>query len=567
MSNRLHTETSPYLLQHADNPVHWQPWDEQALQQARDADKPILLSIGYSSCHWCHVMAHESFADETTAAAMNADFVNIKVDREERPDLDKVYQLAHQVLTQQGGGWPLTMFLDPHTLLPFFGGTYFPKTPRQQMPGFIDLLKRISEAWHEQRDQLGEQSEKLAEVFAQINVSEVAAHLADDQELAQRARDTLASQYDSSEGGFGSAPKFPMPSTLAFLLRYAITRSDREAMDMVMTTLTRMARGGIYDHLGGGFFRYATDRNWAIPHFEKMLYDNGQLLSLYADAVAVGPDLLFSDAIRDTVGWLLREMSDPAGGFYAAKDADSEGEEGKYYVWRREEIKRSLDEDEYLLIETLYGVDKPANFGSRWNLLRRDSWRSVVQRLSLSPESALETLTSARGKLLALRESRPAPAIDNKILTAWNAMTIKGLAKASLALNEPVWLSTAQRCADFIREQLFDGDTLYATWQGEARFPAYLDDYANLIDALTTLLATDWRECDAAFARQLTDIALERFADPEDGGFFFTDSTDELFHRPKPTMDDATPPGNGVLANALIRLGHLFADQPLPGCC
>jgi uncharacterized protein YyaL (SSP411 family) len=560
MTNRLQTQTSPYLLQHADNPVHWQPWDDQALQQARELDRPILLSIGYSACHWCHVMAHESFADDATAAVMNAGFINIKVDREERPDLDKVYQLAHQVLTQQSGGWPLTMFLDPHTLLPFFGGTYFPKTPRQQMPGFTDLLARVSEAWRDQRQELGEQSEKLAQVFAAINVTEVATSLPDAGELAQAACSALAGQYDSAEGGFGSAPKFPMASTLAFLLRYAVTNADRDAMDMVMTTLTRMARGGIYDHLGGGFFRYATDRLWAIPHFEKMLYDNGQLLALYADAVAVGPDALFAGALRDTAGWLLREMQDPQGGFYAALDADSEGEEGKYYVWRREEFKRVLNEDEYLLFETLYGLDKPANFASRWNLTRRDAWRSVVTRLSLSPEDAQTIFASARGKMLALRQTRPAPGVDNKVLTAWNAMAIKGLAKTSLALNEPQWLDAAERCADFLREQLFDGETLYATWQGQARFPAYLDDYANLLDALTVLLACRWRESDAAFAIQLADIALQRFRDPENGGFYFTDSGDELFHRPKPTMDDATPPGNGVMADALIRLGHLFAE-------
>jgi uncharacterized protein YyaL (SSP411 family) len=561
MSNRLHTETSPYLLQHADNPVHWQPWDDAALQLARDTDKPILLSIGYSACHWCHVMAHESFADEATAGTMNAGFINIKVDREERPDLDKVYQLAHQLLTQQTGGWPLTMFLDPHTLLPFFGGTYFPKTPRQQMPGFTDLLQRVEDAWLQQREALAEQSQKLSDVFAQINQVEVASTVGNAQALSEQALTQLGSQYDSAEGGFGAAPKFPMASTLAFVLRYAVEQQDRDAMEMVMTTLTRMARGGIYDHLGGGFFRYATDRTWAIPHFEKMLYDNGQLLSLYADAVAVGPDELFASALRNTAGWLVRDMRHAQGGFYAARDADSEGQEGKYYVWRREEIKRALTEDEYLLVETLYAVDKPANFESRWNLHRRDSWRSVVQRLSLSREEADATLASARTKLLALRDSRTAPGLDNKILTAWNALTIKGLAKTSVALNEPEWLSAAQQCADFLKLQLFDGQTLFATWQGTPRFSAYLDDYANLLEALLTLLAVEWREADAAFARQLADLALRKFFDTEHGGFFFTDNHDELFHQPKPTMDDALPPGNGVMATALIRLGHLFGDQ------
>jgi len=561
MSNRLHTETSPYLLQHADNPVHWQPWDDAALQLARDTDKPILLSIGYSACHWCHVMAHESFADDTTAAAMNAGFVNIKVDREERPDLDKIYQLAHQLLTQQTGGWPLTMFLDPHTLLPFFGGTYFPKTPRAQIPGFTDLLSRILGAWSEQREALAEQGQKLAGVFEQINQVEVADAVGDVEAIADQALSQLTSQYDSAEGGFGSAPKFPMASTLVLVLRYAVTRQDRNAMEMVMTTLTRMARGGIYDHLGGGFFRYATDRIWAIPHFEKMLYDNGQLLSLYADAVAVGPDELFAGALRDTASWLVEDMCHPQGGFFAARDADSEGQEGRYYIWRRDEIKRALTEDEYLLVETLYGIDKPANFESRWNLHRRDSWRSVVARLSLSREEADTTLASARAKLMAIRNTRTAPGRDDKILTAWNALTIKGLAKASVALDDPQWLGAAQRCADFLNQQLFDGQTLFATWQGEPRFPGYLDDYANLLDALLTLLTVEWRETDAVFARKLADLAIDKFFDPDQGGFFFTETREELIHQPKPTMDDALPPGNGVMTAALIQLGHLFASK------
>jgi uncharacterized protein YyaL (SSP411 family) len=561
MNNRLQDESSPYLRQHADNPVHWQPWDDAALTAAREQDKPILLSIGYSACHWCHVMAHESFEDSATAALMNDCFVNIKVDREERPDLDKVYQLAHQVLTQQGGGWPLTMFLDPHSLLPFFGGTYFPKSARAQIPGFTDLLGRINDAWQQQRDALGEQGEKLRDVFARLNESEAADQLADPAALADKAIEQLNGQYDASEGGFGTAPKFPMASTLAFLLHQAVAKQNRQAMDMVMTTLTRMARGGIYDHLGGGFFRYATDRAWAIPHFEKMLYDNGQLLSLYADAVIVGPDELFANALRETAGWLAGDMASPEGAFYAARDADSEGQEGHFYLWRRDEIKKALSEDEYLIIETLYGIDKPANFENRWNLARRDAWRSVVERLSLERDQADTLLSGAKQKLLALRQQRIAPGLDDKVLTAWNAMTIKGLAKTSIALGETRWLEVAQRCADFLREQLFDGDTLYASWQGQARFPAYLDDYANLMEALLTLLSAEWRETDAAFVRQLADRAVARFQDPEHGGFFFTHDRGELFHQPKPTMDDALPPGNGVIAQALIQLGHLFGEN------
>jgi len=561
MNNRLQQETSPYLRQHADNPVHWQPWDDAALKQARESDRPILLSIGYSACHWCHVMAHESFEDDATAAVMNQYFINIKVDREERPDIDKVYQLAHQLLTQQGGGWPLTMILDPHTLLPFFGGTYFPKTARHQLPGFADLLRRINEAWQHQREALSEQGTKLAEVFERISATPAADALPDVKELLDKAIEQLAGQYDSAEGGFGTAPKFPMASTLAFVLQRAVAGKERNAMDMLMTTLTKMARGGIYDHLGGGFCRYATDRQWMIPHFEKMLYDNGQLLSLYADALRLGADDLFAEAVTDTAGWLLRDMRHPEGGFYSALDADCEGEEGRYYVWRREEIKRVLTDDEYLIVETLYGLDKPANFHSRWNLHRRDAWRSVIQRLSLTREDADRQLASARAKLLAERAERTPPGLDDKVLTAWNTLTIKGLAKASLVLNRPAWLQAAQTSADFLREQVFDGTTLYATWQGVPRFPGYLDDYANMLDALLTLMSAEWRESDAALARQLADLVLERFEDPEAGGFFFSENRSELIHQPKPTMDDALPPGNGVVVMALLQLGHLFGES------
>ena len=331
--NKLARETSPYLRQHAANPVDWQPWGDEALAQARAEDKPILLSIGYSSCHWCHVMAHESFEDEATAAVMNRRFVNVKVDREERPDLDRVYQLSHQLLTRRSGGWPLTCFLDPQTQLPFFSGTYFPRQPRYGLPGFHDLLMRVADSFAAKRDELTEQGKKLADVFVQMQARQRDAK-ADDRALLNGAREQLGRAYDAEEGGFGSAPKFAMPAAIERLLRHwararadRSRRADRDGLNMVMTTLTKMARGGIYDHIGGGFCRYSTDRRWAIPHFEKMLYDNGALLSLYADALALGPDPLFADAVRETAAWIMREMQHPDGGYYAALDADSEGEE------------------------------------------------------------------------------------------------------------------------------------------------------------------------------------------------------------------------------------------------
>ena len=568
MSNRLASETSPYLLQHADNPVDWRPWDEAALAQARESGKPILLSIGYSACHWCHVMAHESFEDSATAAVMNEHFVNVKVDREERPDLDKVYQLAHQLLTQRPGGWPLTLFLDPETLAPFFAGTYFPKTPRHQLPGFIDLMLRIHQTFEKNRDALHEQNQKLVNLMGRLNPEAPPDGAAlSDAKLLAAASEQLRAQYDEQYGGFGRAPKFPMPTTLERVLRHWAHgdrngQRDRQALDMVMTTLTKMARGGIYDHLGGGFCRYATDRAWMIPHFEKMLYDNGQLLSLYADALAIGPDALFEGAVRETAGWLLREMRHPDGGFFAALDADSEGEEGKFYLWRRERVKRLLSADEYLVAETLYGIDKPPNFENQWNLHRRDAWRSVVQRLSLEPERADALLASAKQKLFQERQKRERPGLDDKVLTSWNALAIKGLAKAGMVLGEPAWLDAATDALDFIRAELWRDGTLFASWRsGQAKHSGYLDDYASLIDALTVLLQARWRDEDAAFALALADKALAGFMDAEAGGFFFTAHDHEaLISRPKPTTDDAQPPGNGVMALALARLGHLFGN-------
>ncbi len=567
MTNRLATETSPYLKQHADNPVHWQPWDDDALDEARLHDKPILLSIGYSTCHWCHVMAHESFEDAATATVMNEHFVNIKVDREERPDLDKIYQTGLQLLTQQGGGWPLTMFLDPQTLVPYYGGTYFPKTPRHQLPGFSDLLLRLKEVFDNQRDELNQQGEKIKNTLEQM-VSPLLDPTVEDIEVLAAAREALGKQYDAADGGFGSAPKFPMPAALERVLRHwAHTRraggNDKDALDMVMITLTQMARGGIYDHLGGGFCRYATDRKWMIPHFEKMLYDNAQLLSLYSFALTLGPDALFRDAVADTINWMQREMRHPEGGFFAALDADSEGEEGRFYVWRRDQVKKLLNADEYLLVETLYGLDKPANFDSKWNLHRHDSWRSVVSRLSLDAAEADSLLTNAKTKLLAERDTRVRPGTDHKILTGWNGLAIRGLAHAGAQQQRSDWIDLAQQTTDFLQAHCWNGTRLSATWtDGEAKHNGYLDDYAYLLDGLLTLLGVRWREADIAFAKALADVMLEQFYDVEHGGFYFTAHEHEtLIYRPKPTMDDSVPPGNGVAARALMQLGHLLGDS------
>lgn len=566
MQNQLNHESSPYLLQHADNPVHWQSWNASSLALAKEQDKPILLSIGYSTCHWCHVMAHESFEDEAIAAVMNAHFVNIKVDREERPDLDKIYQMALQLITNQNGGWPLTMFLDAQTLLPFFGGTYFPDTPRYQLPGFSDLLLRLKDAYDTKRQEVQQQGVKIQATLDQM-MPPVLDPTLEDLELLQEARDQLGKRYDSQYGGFGNAPKFPTPTTIERLMRHwshsrRRGENDKEALDMVMTSLTQMARGGIYDHLGGGFCRYSTDRKWMIPHFEKMLYDNGQLLSLYSAALSLGPDVLFSEAITQSIDWLVREMLHEQGGFYAAQDADSQGEEGKYYVWRREQVKQTLTEQEYLVIETLYGLDKPANFENKWNFHRHDSWRSVAARLSLPLDEADQILAAAKQKLFKLREERVRPGTDTKILTAWNGLLIRGLADAAGQFDNHEWLTVAQRCVDFLRTQCWHNNTLYATWQdGQRKHPGYLDDYANLLEGLLSLLSTGWREEDARFAQQLARALLDKFYDKEAGGFYFTEHDHEqLIHRPKPTMDDALPPGNGSATRALLRIGHLLGQ-------
>lgn len=567
--NRLAQETSPYLRQHAENPVDWYPWGEEAIARARAENLPILLSIGYSSCHWCHVMAHESFEDEPTARVMNAHFVNIKVDREERPDLDRIYQLSHQLLNRQAGGWPLTVFLDPPTLLPFFTGTYFPRQPRYGLPGFTDLLMRISERYAAKRDEVASHGEQLAAVFANLEQLEHEFE-EDDDTLLANAREELAAMYDASEGGFGSAPKFPMPTAIERLLRHwarihadLSQNPDREALNMVMTTLTKMARGGIYDHLGGGFCRYSTDRHWMIPHFEKMLYDNGSLLALYADALGLGSDPLFADAVRETAGWIMREMQHPEGGYFAALDADSEGVEGKFYVWRRDAVKRILTEDEYLVVETLYGLDKPANFEGKWNLHRRDAWRSVVERLYLDEDQATVLLASAKEKLFTERAKRPPPGKDEKVLAAWNGLAIHGMAKAGVRLGESRWIQSAARAADFVRTRMVEDGRLFATWkEGNAKYPAYLDDYANMLHGVLSLLSAHWRDDDLDFATFLGDELLERFQDPETGAFFFTAHDHEkLIHRPKPTTDDAMPPGNGIAARALLGLGHLLGES------
>ncbi len=563
MPNRLAQETSPYLQQHAANPVDWWPWGEGALRAAREQDKPILLSIGYSACHWCHVMAHESFEDPEVARLMNALFVNVKVDREERPDIDQIYQTAHQMFNQGGGGWPLTAFLTPQQM-PFFVGTYFPKTPRYGMPGFPQLLERVAHYYREHGEDVARQNEAVRSAFARIGIQEPGRREEFSAAVIAEATGTLKSRFDARHGGFGAAPKFPHPTDLELLMRRFAAAGDRQALHVATFTLARMAEGGIYDQLGGGFCRYSVDATWTIPHFEKMLYDNGPLLGLCADAWALTRKPLFARVAAETAGWIVREMQSPVGGYYSSLDADSEHEEGKFYVWTPAEAAELLAAEEYAVLAPHYGLDAQANFeGRHWHLHIARPLAEVAASLGRSESECAALLETARGKLLAARERRVRPGRDEKVLTSWNALAIRGMARAARVFGRDDWLASARRALDFIRATLWRPDErrLLATCKdGRAHLNAYLDDYAFLLDALLEMLQTDFRADDVAFARALADALLERFEDPA-GGFFFTSHDHEpLIHRPKPAHDNATPSGNGVAAFGLTRLGHLVGD-------
>jgi uncharacterized protein YyaL (SSP411 family) len=561
MTNRLAGATSPYLLQHAGNPVDWQPWDETALAEARREGKPILLSIGYSACHWCHVMAHESFEDPEVAAAMNAHFVNIKVDREERPDLDQVYQTAHALLTRRPGGWPLTMFLTPAGE-PYFAGTYFPRQGRYGLPGFLELLPKAAAAFHQQGDAIAGQSAHLREALAAFEPRrDVDATLPAD--AGRQALAILWQRFDSVHGGFGAAPKFPHPMELEFCLRAHAGHGDGNALEMARLTLERMAAGGIHDQLGGGFCRYSVDAEWAIPHFEKMLYDNGPLLGVYADLARVTGDAAHADVARGIVGWLEREMRAPDGAYWSSLDADSEGEEGKFYVFSRESFRAALRPDEHAVAAPHFGLDGPPNFeGHAWHLRVAKPIDRIAADLGLSLPDAQTRLSAAKGALFAARASRVRPGLDDKILTSWNALAIGGLARASRALDEPRWADLARSATDALRRTAWRDGRLLATRKGDTvALNAYLDDHAFLLAALLEMMQTRFRVDDFEWACALADVLLQQFEDPVDGGFFFTSHDHEaLIHRGKPGHDQATPSGNGVAAGALIALGHLAAE-------
>jgi len=553
MPNRLANETSPYLQQHAGNPVDWYPWGAEALERALREDRPLLLSVGYSACHWCHVMAHESFEDPEIAAVMNRLFVNVKVDREERPDIDQIYQTAHQMLSQRPGGWPLTMFLSPDGT-PFFGGTYFPKTARYGLPGFGELLERIAAIWQEKRAEIGQQNAQLRSAFART-VPKSGGHRSEfDAAPIHAALEQLHENFDQRFGGFGGAPKFPHPTDLELCLRAWAKDGDRQALDMARITLARMCDGGIYDQLGGGFCRYSVDEQWMIPHFEKMLYDNGPLLGLLADAWLATGEARFAQCAGETAAWIMREMQSPEGGYYSSLDADSEHEEGKFYVWDREEVRALLSAEEYAVVGPHYGLDGPPNFENR-------HWHLHVAEPHAANGGAL--LASARAKLLATREKRVRPGRDEKVLVSWNALAIRGMAHAGRVFGRPQWLESARRALEFIRARMWQDGRLLATYKdGRAHLNAYLDDYAFLLAALIEMLQARFSHAELEFAEELAEVLLDQFEDREAGGFYFTASDHErLIHRPKPGHDNATPSGSAVAAWSLGRLAMLTGED------
>ncbi len=565
-THRLRDATSPYLQQHADNPVDWWPWCDEALALARAQGKPILLSIGYSACHWCHVMAHESFEDPQTAEVMNELYVNIKVDREERPDLDKIYQTAHQLLARRAGGWPLTVFLTPDDLSPFFAGTYFPPAPRHGLPAFRDLLQQIARAYHEQRDAIDEQNASLRQALLQLDRTGSAGAAAIDDQPINEAIKQLAGQFDAELGGFGGAPKFPHPVTLRFLLAQGVRRNDESARHMALHTLEKLANGGINDHLGGGFCRYSVDELWMIPHFEKMLYDNGQLLDVYAEAWAAdGQRPLFKHVCDRIAEWTMREMQSPQGGYYASLDADSEGEEGRYYVWTPDEVKQVLDADEYKVFAARFGLNRPANFEGSWHLHAYADTQKLATKTGLEPRRIRQLLASARNKLFAVREQRVRPGRDEKILTSWNALMIKGMANAGRRLGRPEWIDSAQHALDYlIAHHWRDGRLLATSRDGQAQLNAYLDDYAYLLAAILEVLQARWRSDYLALAQQLAARLVSHFEDREQGAFYFTsDDHESLVHRPKSLGDDATPSGNAIALESLQTLALLVGDTDL----
>lgn len=552
MQNTLSQASSPYLLQHKDNPVHWQEWSDEVLALAKELDKPILLSIGYSSCHWCHVMAHESFEDDTVAAVMNELFVNIKLDREERPDLDKTYQLAHQLLNRQAGGWPLTVVLDPQTLVPFFSGTYFPKEPRFGLPAFTELLTKISEVFQHKRNDIEEQNQRLTDALQTIAVGESSDEAGEIDGLAKEFKNSVLQRKDERFGGMEGAPKFPQAaiwySALHLLTSNQLSSHEKEELNQALSqTLHSFCRYGLFDHLAGGFFRYCVDERWEIPHFEKMLYDNGQLLSLMAEAGHYFADGEMMQSVDLTVQWLKEQMLSAEGGFYSALDADSldetgQNKEGAYYSWTPQEFEL-LSDEEQRFAKAYYGLNEDANFEGKWHLVTRKDWRQVANELELHEKQAPILMESARQQLKMIRDKRSLPFRDDKLLTSWNALTLQGLLQAKKSGCQSVSDGLIEGCKGYIRQNVWREHQLFACFRsGKAYQPGFLDDYGYLAKALLLSLSDNFNQKDWTWLTQLCEELWLHFADQDKGGFFFTSNQhQQVITRHKSWSDDAMP--------------------------
>jgi hypothetical protein len=557
-TNRLGGESSPYLLLHQHNPVDWYPWGPEALERARSEDKPIFLSVGYSTCYWCHVMERESFSSPEVAERMNRDFVNIKVDREERPDLDEIYMAATQILAGQGG-WPNSVFLTPD-LRPFYAGTYFPPEERYGRPGFATLLAGLSEAWSERRREVEMQAEEMGNAMRRYLEERVQPAAAPPgPETASRGVDLLARRFDKAWGGFGGAPKFPTPSNLYLCLEMAEERPD--AAEMLATTLDQMARGGIYDQLGGGFHRYATDREWKIPHFEKMLYDNGFLLEIFAREHARSGDPQAARIVRETAGWIAREMTSPEGAFWSAIDAETHGHEGAYYVWTREELLETLGEEDMGFLAPQLGFDVPPFFEDLYYVLRRpERVEAAAARRRRDPDDLLAEVKALEAKLLAARFRRERPLTDDKILADWNGTVITGLAVAGEVLGDPSLIDRAAAAADFVLGRMRPNGTLLHAWrQGSGRIQAYLGDYVLMVRGLLALHHARGEEKWLTAAVDLTQEQMRRLGDPQ-GGFFVAGESPDLLFRSKEVFDGAMPSGNSIAILNLLDLAERTGD-------
>ncbi|MDE1769041.1 MAG: thioredoxin domain-containing protein [Thaumarchaeota archaeon] len=556
--NNLIKESSPYLLQHAYNPVQWYSWGEEALNKAKQENKPIFLSVGYSACHWCHVMAHESFENEEIAKVMNEFFVNIKVDREERPDIDDIYQKVCQLTTGQGG-WPLSVFLTPDQR-PFYVGTYFPPLDNYGRPGFGSLVRQLAQAWKEKPADVNQAAENF------VNTLQKTESVSHDSKLEKSILDeaavNLLSIVDMTNGGFGQAPKFPNASNLSFMLRYSKLSGIAKFQEFVLKTLSKMANGGLYDQLGGGFHRYSTDARWLVPHFEKMLYDNALLPPVYAEAYQISKDLRYLEVIQDTLRYVIREMTSPEGGFYSAQDADSEGEEGKFYVWKKKEIENILGKDADVFC-LYYDVTDGGNFEGHTILYNGINLSSVAFHFGKSESEVIQILKQSKEKLFAIRQKRVAPGRDDKIMTSWNSLMVSAFVKGYRVTGEPDFIKSAQNCIEFIENKLTkDGELLHTYKDGQAKLRAYLDDYSYFVSALLDYFETRPSKKYLDLAVYYADYLLDHFWDESSKNFFFTaDNHEKLIIRTKNIYDLSLPSGNSVAAGVMLRLYHITQDK------